>query len=89
MEGIGTQASAMAPYANQLPNQVPWRRSSDPATRTTNSETLIAVLLHRIMAKPELPALRQLRHFFRLLSPKGSLREMRNVCSLRGGVKHF
>lgn len=39
MEGMGPEAFAMAPYACQLPNQVPWRRSSGPVRRTANSET--------------------------------------------------
>ena len=44
MEGMGTEAFAMAPYARQLPNQVPWRRSSGPVRRTANSETPICSL---------------------------------------------
>lgn len=73
MEGMGTEAFAMALFASQLPNQVPWRRSSGPARRTANSEQPFTVLLHRIMAKPGLPALRQPRPSFALLNPKGSL----------------
>jgi hypothetical protein len=44
MEGMGTEAFAMAPYARQLPNQVPWHRSSGPVRRTANSETPICSL---------------------------------------------
>ena len=44
MEGMGTEAFAMAPYARQLPNRVPWRRSSGPVRRTANSETPICNL---------------------------------------------
>lgn len=36
---MGTEAFAVASYACQLPNQVPWRRSSGPVRRTVNSET--------------------------------------------------
>lgn len=39
MEGMGTEAFAMVPYAGQLPNQVPWRRSSGPLRRTAKRET--------------------------------------------------
>jgi hypothetical protein len=46
-----------------------------------------AVLLHRIMAKPELPALRQPRLSSVLLSPKGSLYAMEWKRSLPGGIK--
>ena len=38
MEVMGTEAFAMASYASQLPNQVPWRRSFSPIGRTANSE---------------------------------------------------
>jgi hypothetical protein len=41
MEGMGTEAFAMAPYASQLPNQVSWRCSSGPIRRTANSKTSI------------------------------------------------
>jgi hypothetical protein len=34
----------MAPNADQLPKQVPWRRSSGPVRRTVNSETPICSL---------------------------------------------
>lgn len=34
----------MAPYAGQLPNQVPWRRSSHRVRRTANSETPVCSL---------------------------------------------
>jgi hypothetical protein len=34
----------MALFASQLPNQVPWRRSSGPVRRTANSETPICSL---------------------------------------------
>ena len=44
MEGMGTEAFAMASYASELPNQVPWGRSSGPVRRTANSETSICVL---------------------------------------------
>ena len=44
MEGMGTEAFAMAPYASELPNQVPWRRSSGPVRRTANGETSICGL---------------------------------------------
>ncbi len=44
MEGMGTEAFAMASYASQLPNQVPWRRSFGPIRRTANSEALICRL---------------------------------------------
>jgi hypothetical protein len=39
MEGMGTEACAIASYAGQLPNQMPWRRSSGPVRRTANRET--------------------------------------------------
>lgn len=39
MEGMGMEAFAMAPYTVQLPNQVPWRRSSGPVRRAANSKT--------------------------------------------------
>lgn len=44
MEGMGTEAFAMALYAGKLPNQVSWRRSSGPGRRTTNNEALICSL---------------------------------------------
>ena len=44
MEGMGTEAFAMASYASWLPNQVPWRRSSSPVRRTANNETPICSL---------------------------------------------
>ena len=44
MEGMGTEAFAMAPYARQLPNRVPWCRSFGPVRRTANSETPICRL---------------------------------------------
>jgi len=44
MEGMGTEAFAMAPYASWLQNQVPWRRSSGPVRRTANSKTPICGL---------------------------------------------
>ena len=44
MEGMGTEAFAMAPYASKLPNQVPWRRSSGLVRRTANSEAFICSL---------------------------------------------
>jgi len=59
MEGIGTEASPWRQMPVQLPNQVLWRRSFGPVRRMANSERLFTALLHRIMAKPELPALRQ------------------------------
>ena len=36
---MGTEAFDMAQYANRLPSQVPWRRSSSPVRRPANSET--------------------------------------------------
>ena len=39
MEGLGTEAFAIAPYASWVLIQVPWRRSSGPVRRTANSET--------------------------------------------------
>src|SRR5437016_157409 len=44
MEGMGTEAFVMEPYASWLPNQVPWRRSSGPVRRTASSETSICSL---------------------------------------------
>ena len=44
MEGMDTEAFAMAPYARQLPGQVPWRCSSGPVRRTANSEAPICSL---------------------------------------------
>ena len=44
MEGMGTEAFAMASYASQLPNQVPWRRSFGPVRRAANRETSICSL---------------------------------------------
>ena len=41
---MGTEAFAIASYAGQLPEQVPWRRSSGPVRRTANSEALICSL---------------------------------------------
>ena len=38
MEGMGTEVFAMAPYASQLPNQVPWRRSFGPVRCMANSK---------------------------------------------------
>ncbi len=44
MEGMGTEAFAMAPYASQLPNQLPWPRSSGPVGGTANGGALICRL---------------------------------------------
>jgi hypothetical protein len=44
MEGMGTEAFAMALYATQLSNPVLWRRSSGPVRRTANRETPISSL---------------------------------------------
>ncbi len=44
MEGMGTEAFAMASYADCLPNQVQWRRSSGPVRRTANNEAPICSL---------------------------------------------
>jgi hypothetical protein len=42
MEGLRTEAFDMAQYANQLANQVPWRRSSSLVRRPANSTTIIS-----------------------------------------------
>lgn len=65
----------MASHVSELPNPVPRRRSSGPTRRTANIEGLICRPAHRIMAKPELPALRQPR-LFDGHRVRGSMRSM-------------
>jgi hypothetical protein len=64
---MGAEAVAVALHAGRSPYQAPWHRSAGSIRRRANTETIPAVAsLHRIMATPELPALRQPRRPLRL-----------------------
>lgn len=77
MEGMGVEGSPWRQMPVQLPNQVLCAvlLVRHGAWRTV--KRVFAVLLHRIMAKPELPALRQPRSSAGLLISKVSLYDVR------------
>ena len=84
---MGTEAVAVALYAAPLPNQAPWRRSSDPVRRPAKEEASIGTLAPSHHGEAEAARSSSAEALLHRMSSRRSLREVRwarnEVCLTR------